>query len=45
MQRPICPFPEVPKYSGTGDTNVASSFVCVSSPATTSEASAHEYLQ
>jgi feruloyl esterase len=45
MQRPICPFPQVPRYSGTGSTNVASNFVCVNSPATTSEVPAPEYLQ
>jgi feruloyl esterase len=28
MARPICPYPEVAKYKGTGDTNQAASFVC-----------------
>ena len=28
MSRPICPYPQAPKYNGTGDPNQASSFVC-----------------
>ncbi|MBB5059479.1 feruloyl esterase [Granulicella aggregans] len=28
MTRPICPYPEVAKYKGTGDTKVAESFAC-----------------
>ena len=28
MQRPICPYPEVPHYRGKGSTTVASSFIC-----------------
>lgn len=28
MTRPICPLPKLPKYSGSGDPNLASSFVC-----------------
>jgi hypothetical protein len=28
MTRPICPYPQEPVYSGTGDTNSAASFVC-----------------
>jgi Tannase and feruloyl esterase len=31
MTRPLCPFPEVAKYKGSGDTNDASNFVCSSS--------------
>ena len=27
MTRPLCPYPEVAKYKGTGDTNLAESFV------------------
>jgi feruloyl esterase len=27
--RPLCPFPQVAKYSGTGDTNDAANFTCV----------------
>lgn len=29
MTRPLCPYPKVLKYNGTGDTNKASSFSCV----------------
>jgi feruloyl esterase len=29
MQRPICAFPKVPRYSGKGDTNQAANFDCV----------------
>ena len=28
MTRPLCPYPQVAKYKGTGDINNASSFVC-----------------
>jgi len=28
MTRPLCPYPQIPKYKGNGDTNDASSFVC-----------------
>jgi feruloyl esterase len=28
FQRPLCPYPRVAQYQGTGDTNDASSFVC-----------------
>ncbi len=31
MMRPICPYPQMPKYSGSGDSNVASSFICTNS--------------
>jgi feruloyl esterase len=30
MTRPLCAYPEVPKYNGTGDTNDAASFICAS---------------
>jgi feruloyl esterase len=29
MTRPLCLFPKVAKYKGSGNTNLASSFVCV----------------
>ncbi len=29
MTRPICPYPMVAKYKGTGDTNDSSNFVCI----------------
>jgi feruloyl esterase len=28
--RPLCPYPQTAQYNGSGPTNVASSFVCVS---------------
>jgi hypothetical protein len=28
MQRPLCPFPQIAKYGGTGDTNSAANFSC-----------------
>lgn len=44
MQRPICPFPQVPKYKGSGDTNAASSFTCVTDTNTDNPMAAPEYL-
>ena len=32
MTRPICAYPKVPTYKGTGDTNDASNFVCSEKP-------------
>ena len=29
FSRPVCPYPELPRYSGIGDTTKASSFLCV----------------
>jgi feruloyl esterase len=29
MTRPLCVYPKVPRYNGSGDTNVAASFTCV----------------
>lgn len=29
MTRPLCPYPQIIKYNGSGDTNKASSFACV----------------
>jgi feruloyl esterase len=29
LQRPLCPYPEVARYKGTGNTNEAASFACV----------------
>jgi hypothetical protein len=29
FSRPVCPYPELPRYSGVGDTTRASSFLCV----------------
>jgi hypothetical protein len=28
FSRPVCPYPELPRYSGVGDTTQASSFLC-----------------
>jgi feruloyl esterase len=28
MTRPLCPYPEVVKYKGAGDTNDSANFVC-----------------
>ena len=28
ISRPLCPYPQVAKYTGTGDTNNVSNFVC-----------------
>lgn len=32
MSRPICPYPQVTRYKGSGDTNDAASFVCAAPP-------------
>lgn len=32
MTRPICAYPRLPRYKGSGDTNEASSFVCAEAP-------------
>jgi hypothetical protein len=29
MTRPLCPYPEVARWKGTGSTNDANNFVCV----------------
>jgi feruloyl esterase len=29
MAHPLCPYPQIAKYKGTGDTNEAANFVCV----------------
>jgi feruloyl esterase len=44
MQRPICPFLHVPQYKGSGATNVASSFSCVTDTWSTNPTPAPEYL-
>jgi feruloyl esterase len=28
ISRPLCPYPQLPRYKGTGDTNAASSYAC-----------------
>jgi len=35
--RPLCPFPQVARYRGQGDTNDAANFSCVAEPAPTSQ--------
>jgi feruloyl esterase len=45
MTRPICAYPKLPRYGGSGDTNDAASFVCVNSNSTNSPVPAPEYLQ
>ena len=45
MQRPLCPLPQVPRYSGVGATNAVASFVCVDDHATNNVSAAPEYLQ
>jgi len=32
MTRPLCPYPQVAKYKGSGDTNDYTSFTCVANP-------------
>jgi feruloyl esterase len=29
MTRPLCPYPQLARYSGHGDVNVAANFVCI----------------
>jgi feruloyl esterase len=45
MQRPLCPYPAVPKYSGKGDTNSADSFTCAVDTGDSNQVSASVYLQ
>jgi feruloyl esterase len=33
FSRPVCPYPALPRYNGTGDTTQASSFICVADEA------------
>jgi feruloyl esterase len=28
LSRPLCPYPQLPRYNGTGDPNSAASFRC-----------------
>ena len=45
MTRPLCVFPQVPRYAGPGDTNSAANFVCVTDNNTNNPMPAPEYLQ
>ena len=29
FSRPVCPYPALPRYSGVGETTIASTFICV----------------
>jgi hypothetical protein len=33
LQRPLCPYPQVARYTGKGTTNAAGNFVCAAAPA------------
>ena len=45
MTRPICAFPQVPRYSGQGTPNDAANFVCVNDNNTNNPMPASEFLQ
>ena len=45
MQRPICPYPEIPHYRGMGDTNDARNFDCVPNFSPNNPMASPEYLQ
>ena len=45
MTRPLCPFPQVPRYSGNGDTSNEANFVCVTDTNNGNPMPAPEYLQ
>lgn len=45
MTRPLCPYPQIARYSGSGDPNSAESFVCAAGPAVSNRRAAPEYLQ
>lgn len=44
-ERPICSYPKVAKYNGTGDAKLAASFTCVNAPEGRVEFPAREYLK
>ena len=43
MQRPLCVYPQIPVYRGSGDTNSAASFACVTDEADFNETPAPQY--
>lgn len=43
--RPICAFPKVPRYDGSGDPQLASSFTCTEMPIPEYERPARQYLR
>jgi feruloyl esterase len=45
MTRPICPFPQVPRYSGQGSTTDAANFICVQDNNSNNPMPAPEYLE
>ncbi len=45
MTRPICPYPQVPHYSGSGNPNDAASFSCVGDSGDVNPMAAADYLQ
>jgi feruloyl esterase len=45
MTRPLCVFPKVPRYRGSGDTNKAGSFACVVDDYADNPTPAPKYLQ
>ena len=45
MTRPLCVFPQVPRYTGSGDTNIAANFVCVTDNNSNNPMPAPEYLR
>jgi hypothetical protein len=44
MTRPLCVFPKIPRYAGSGDPNVADSFECVPDRVRDNPMPAPEYL-
>lgn len=44
MQRPICAYPKVPRYTGQGNTNDAANFDCVTDDNTNNPSPAPQYL-
>jgi hypothetical protein len=44
MQRPLCPYPQVAHYKGSGNTNDASSFTCVADFSSNNPMASPEYL-
>jgi hypothetical protein len=43
MQRPLCVYPQIPEYKGTGDPSLAASFSCVTDQREFNEIPAPEY--
>jgi feruloyl esterase len=44
MTRPLCPYPRIPKYAGSGDPNAEASFACGEGPAAGNVVPAPEYV-